>query len=91
MVPVCNYDLLMDKARQASTIFEEYVNRGEMQKGKRTGFVKEVMDGAEKTRKDFEKLVAGQVDKTIGKLNLASREDVKRLEKKLDQLLKKGR
>jgi len=72
---------------RAEKIFDEYVSRGKTEKSNRTGFVKELMDSAERTRQDFEKLVAEQVDKSISKLNLATHTDIQRLEEKIDQLL----
>ena len=74
---------------RAEKIFDEYVSRGKVAKEARTGFVKEVVDTAEKTRKDFEKLISEQVHKTVDKLELATRDDIKRLEEKLDRLLGK--
>ncbi len=68
-------------------IFDDYVSRGKVEKESRTGFVKEVVDIAEKNRKDFEKLISEQVHKTIDKLELATQNDIKRLEEKLDRLL----
>jgi polyhydroxyalkanoate synthesis regulator phasin len=75
---------------RAEKIFDEYVNRGKAENAARTGFVKEMMDGAERTRKTLEKLVSDQVRETVDKLNLARREDIQRIEKKLDQLLNRG-
>jgi len=72
---------------RAEKIFEEYVRRGQAVKDSRTGFVKDLMDAAEKTRKDLEKLVSNEVHQTVEKLDLATREDLKRVEEKLDQLL----
>ena len=74
---------------RAEKIFDEYVSRGKVEKEARTGFVKEVVDTAEKTRKDLEKLIADQVHKTVDKLELATRDDIKGLEEKLDRLLGK--
>jgi polyhydroxyalkanoate synthesis regulator phasin len=79
--------LAMTKER-AEKIFEDYVARGQAERGSRSGFVKEIMDNAEKARKEMEKLVSEQVQAAVKKLNLASQEDVHRLEKKLDKLLK---
>jgi len=72
---------------RAEKIFDEYVNRGKMEKGNRTGFVKELMASAERTRQNLEKLVAEQVDKSISKLNLTTHTDIQRLEEKIDKLL----
>ena len=74
---------------RAEKIFDEYVARGQAEKDHRGGFVKELMDNVEKSRKDLEKLVAEQVQAAVGKLNLATRDDIERLEKKLDRLAKR--
>jgi polyhydroxyalkanoate synthesis regulator phasin len=78
--------LSMTKER-AEKIFDDYVRRGQLENEGRSGFVKEVMDSAEKSRQNLEKLIAEQVDKSVGKLNLASKDDIKRLEEKIDRLL----
>ncbi|MFA5783526.1 MAG: phasin family protein [Phycisphaerae bacterium] len=72
---------------KAEKIFDEYVDRGQAEKQARAGFVKEVMDTADKTRKDIENLVSEQVEKTVDKLNLATKKDLQRLEEKIDKLL----
>ena len=74
---------------KAEKIFDDYVSRGKAEKESRTGFVKEVVETAEKTRKDFEKLISEQVHKTVEKLELARRDDIRRLEEKLDRVLGK--
>ena len=78
--------LSMTKER-AEKIFDEYVNRGQAEKAGRTGFVKELMDTAEKTRTDFEKIISDQIHQAVTKLKLTTHEDIQRLEKKLDKLL----
>ena len=78
--------LTMTKEK-AENVFDEYVSKGQAAKEARTGFVKEVMDSADKTRTELEKLVSDQIQKTVGNLHLASREDIARLEEKIDQLL----
>ncbi|HUT00922.1 MAG TPA: phasin family protein [Phycisphaerae bacterium] len=72
---------------RAEKIFDAYVARGEAERDNRTGFVKELMDHAEQARKDLEKLVAAQVDAAVRKLSLATKEDIRRIEGKLDELL----
>lgn len=73
---------------RAEKMFDEYVSRGKAEKENRTGFVKEVMDSAEKTRSELEKIVSEQVQQAVTSLHLASKEDIERIEQKLDQLLK---
>ena len=48
------------------------------------------MDNAERTRAEFQRLVADQVRQTINNLHLANKEDLLRIELKLDQLLAKS-
>ncbi len=75
--------------KNAEKIFDEYVEKGKAEKSGRSGFVKELMDRAEESRKNLEKLVSDQVSQTISQLGLATSKDIKRLEKKLDQFLSK--
>jgi len=74
---------------RAEKIFDEYVAQGKAARDSRTGFVKELMDHAEKSRNDLEKLVASQVDASVEKLGLATKEDLRRVEKKLEKLLRR--
>lgn len=74
---------------RAEKIFDEYVSRGQAERQTRTGFVKEVMDGAERTRTELQKLVADQVRQTVKSLQVTTHEDIQRLEQKLDALLAK--
>jgi polyhydroxyalkanoate synthesis regulator phasin len=72
---------------RAEKIFDEYVSRGKLEKESRTGFVKAMMDAADKNRAEFEKLIDKQVRQTIEHLNLPTRDDIQRLEQKVDKLL----
>ncbi len=75
---------------RAEQMFDEYVSKGRAERENRSGFVKEVMDSAERTRSELERIVSQQVKETVDSLQLASQEDVQRIEQKLDQLLAKG-
>lgn len=81
--------LTMTRER-AEKMFDEYVSRGQAAKEARTGFVKEVMDGAEKTRLELQKLVSDQVRQTVNNLHVATKDDIQRLEQKVDQLLSRN-
>ena len=74
---------------KAEEIFDEYVEKGKAQKDQRSGFVKDLVDRAEKSKKDMEKLISEQIDKALAKQPLATKDDIKRIEAKLDQLLSK--
>ena len=45
------------------------------------------MDRAEKSKQDMEKLISEQIDKALAKQPLATKDEIKRIEDKLDQLL----
>ena len=75
---------------RADKIFDEYVSKGKLEKENRTGFTKALMDAADKNRAELEKLVSRQVRETMETLNLPTSEDVQRIEKKLDKLLRRG-
>ncbi len=71
---------------RADQIFDEYVSRGKLEKDSRTGFVKAMMDTADRNRAELEKLIGKQVKETMENLNLPTREDFQRLEQKIDAL-----
>jgi polyhydroxyalkanoate synthesis regulator phasin len=75
---------------RAEKLFDEYVSKGQAEREARSGFVREVMDNADRTRAEFQRLVADQVRQTIGNLHLATKDDLLRIELKLDQLLAKS-
>ena len=81
--------LSMSKER-AEKIFDEYVSRGREEKANRSGFVKDIMDSAEKTRDEFEKIVNEQVHEAVKNMDLATHEDINQAgERKSSSLLKK--
>ena len=76
---------------RAEEIFEEYVERGQAVRTDRAGFVEDLMTSARRSRQDLESLIVKQVQQAIVQLNIATREDLVRLESKLDELLARGR
>lgn len=74
---------------KAEEIFDEYVEKGKAKKENRSGFVQDLMDRAEKTKSDVEKVISKQIDKALSKQPMATKDDIKRIEAKLDQLLAK--
>jgi polyhydroxyalkanoate synthesis regulator phasin len=74
---------------RAEKIFDEYVQRGEAARADREGFVRDLLDSAKKAREDLEGIVRRQMRQAVEELHLATREDLARLEMKLDELLKR--
>jgi polyhydroxyalkanoate synthesis regulator phasin len=81
--------LTMTRER-AEKLFDDYVSKGQAERDARSGFVREIMDNAERTRAEFQRLVADQVHQTVNNLHLATKDDLLRIELKLDQLLAKS-
>jgi len=72
---------------KAEEIFEEYVEKGKLKREQKSGFVKEILDTAAKSRSDLEKIISEQLQKALAQVPLATKNDLKRIEEKLDQLL----
>ena len=72
---------------RADKIFDDYVSNGKIEKENRRGFTKALLDAAEKKRSELEKLISKQVRETLETLKLPMREDLQRLEQKVDELL----
>ena len=72
---------------KAEQLFDDAVKRGRQRPGDQKKFVDDMMDSASRARAGLEELVAKQVHATLVSLNLPSREDLARIEAKLDTLL----
>lgn len=70
---------------RAEKVFDDLVRRGQEEKTNRHGFVKDVMDAAKSARKDIEDVVNQQVQHALSKLNVATKDDLIRLEAKVEQ------
>jgi poly(hydroxyalkanoate) granule-associated protein len=74
---------------RAGKVFDSLVRRGQAARGNRGGFVKGMVEAAHKTRKGLEEMVARQVRRALSGVDMPSRQDLERLEKKLDQVLRR--
>jgi polyhydroxyalkanoate synthesis regulator phasin len=72
---------------KAERLFDDAVQRGRQQRGDQKQFVDDMMDSATRARTSLEDLIAKQLRATLASLNLPSREDLARVEAKLDALL----
>ena len=62
---------------------KELTEKGEMSEKEGKELVDELLKKSEKAKKDLETKVEGIVEKVLGKMNLASKEDIERLEEKI--------
>ena len=78
--------LTMTRER-AEEVFDKYVSQGQAAKAEaKTGFVKELLDSAERTRTELEEIVRKQTEQVLDKMSLVKQEDIVRLESKIDRL-----
>ncbi len=73
---------------KAEKITKELVKRGEVAKTEEAKFVKDLMERAEKGRVDVEKKIEKAVKKTLVKLEIPTRKEMKELRTKIDKLSK---
>ena len=72
--------------QRAEKLFDEAVQQGRQSREGRQQFVDDLMDAAKKTRSDLESLVERQVRIIVDQMHLATKEDIARLEQKIDLL-----
>ncbi len=73
---------------KAEKMFDEYVKRGEAARESKEGFVSELMEYAEKNRRQLEEIIGRQLKKSMETMDIPTKSDLDRLEKKVDRLLK---
>jgi len=71
---------------KAKEFVEELVKAGELSKSEASTLVKEWTSKAEESTKEFDKRVKETVANVLEKLNIPSREDMEKLEKKVHAL-----
>ena len=68
---------------------KELTEKGEMSEKEGRELVDDLLKKSEQAKKDLEKNVENIVEKVLGKMNLASKEDISKIEKRLKRLEKK--
>ena len=74
---------------KAEALVDELVKKGELAKEERGSAITELLEKAEKEEKILHDKIAAEVKKITEELGLATKKDVKSLEKKIDDLSKK--
>lgn len=77
--------LTKEKAEQ---FVDELVKKGELSKDERPKVVQDLLDKAEEQEKELYDKISGQVNKAIAKLDIPTKKDFERLEKKIESLKK---
>lgn len=74
---------------QAEKLVDELVKKGEMSRAESFAFVDDLLKKGEEAQARIETLVRERVQAAVGERKWATREDVARLEKRLDALIAK--
>ncbi len=73
---------------KAEQIVDELVKKGEVAKDKRPQAVQDLLKKAEEQEKALFDKITAEVNKALAKLDIPTKEDLKKLEKKIDALKK---
>lgn len=73
---------------KAEEIVDELIKKGELTEDKRLKTVQDLLDKAREQEDALNAKVAATVKNVLEKLDLPTRKDIARLEKKIDQLIK---
>jgi len=74
---------------KAEQIVDELIKKGELAKEERPKAIQDILNKAEEQEKVLFTKITSEVNKAIAKLDIATKEDLKKLEKKIDELQKK--
>ena len=77
--------------KKAETIVEELVKEGEARRDESRELVDKLTAHGDEEREALKRLVRGEIEKTVTALNLATKEDIEALNKKLDGLAAKSK
>ena len=67
---------------------KELVDKGEINKEEGKKFVRELIDEQKKQKNELESKISEKVKETFGKSEMETKDEIKRLEKKIDKLEK---
>jgi len=70
-------------------LVEELAKKGEIAWGEKEDLLKELIEKGEQQKAEIERKIGEKVEKILSRINVASKDDIKRLEKKIDELGRK--
>ena len=74
---------------KADELAAELVEKGEMSQEESQAFVSDLVKKSDRQKTDLEKKINEEIKKAVAKFNLATKDDIKKLEKRLIALEKK--
>ncbi len=74
----------------AEKLVDELVKKGEMGREEARELVNDLLERGKKEREEVQKVIRQEMERVLGELKLPSRDDLSRLEEKIDRLLQRG-
>lgn len=74
----------------AEKLVDELVKKGEVGQEEARDLVNDLLERGKKEREEVQKVISQEMVRVLGELNLPSRDDLLRLEEKVDRLLQRG-
>ncbi|MFC9655379.1 phasin family protein [Bacillus subtilis] len=78
--------LVVTSKEQAEKMVDEWVKKGELSREESKEFVDQLLQKGEETQKELDQMISKKIKELLGELNLATKDDIRRLEQRLDQL-----
>jgi polyhydroxyalkanoate synthesis regulator phasin len=78
--------LAITSKEQAEKFVEELVKKGEMTQEESKGFVNELIQKGEEMQKELDEVINKRLNQLLGQWNVATKEEIQRLEQRIDQL-----
>ena len=70
-------------------LVEELAKKGEIAWGEKEDLLRELIEKGKEQKTEMERKIGEKVEEILSRINIASKDDIKRLEKKIDELGKK--
>lgn len=78
--------LAVTSKEQVEKLVDELVKKGEVSKAESSAFIDELLDKGKEAQRKIETIVRERVADIVGSRQLATKEDIERLERRLDAL-----
>ncbi|HUV06681.1 MAG TPA: phasin family protein, partial [Spirochaetia bacterium] len=74
---------------KAKAFVDDLISRGEVSKDEGVNLVQELLDKAQEQEAHITKKINAEIKRAVNSLGVASKEDIRKLEKKIEELSKK--
>ncbi|SES91626.1 Polyhydroxyalkanoate synthesis regulator phasin [Salinibacillus kushneri] len=78
--------LALTSKEQAQKVLDELVKKGELSQQESKEFYNEIWERGQETQQELEGKIQQKLNKVLNDLNVATKEDISELEKRLEQL-----